>query len=79
MPRGNVVGSNIFNILGICGVTALVHPLAVPPEIMRLDLWVMGATALLLLAFTVTHWRITRGEGMVFLLAYGAYLAWLFV
>lgn len=71
---GNVIGSNIFNILGILGITALIRPLAVPPEIASFDLWVMTAATVALIAFAVTGWRITRGEGAALLAAYGAYL-----
>jgi cation:H+ antiporter len=72
---GNVIGSNIFNTLGILGVTALVEPLAVPAQILRLDIWLMlGATALGVL-FAVTDWRISRREGALFLLLYGGYIA----
>lgn len=74
---GNVIGSNIFNVLGILGVTALIHPLSVPPEIARLDIWVMLAATGLLVAAAVTGWRVTRGEGAVLVAAYVAYLSWL--
>jgi len=72
---GNVVGSNIFNILGIAGATAVLSPIAVPPEIARFDVWVMTGAALLLVLFAVTGWRVNRWEGGVFLAAYGLYLA----
>jgi cation:H+ antiporter len=72
---GNIVGSNIFNALGITGATALVTPIDVPGEIIRLDVWVMMATAVLLVVFAVTGWRVSRREGAVCLIAYGAYLA----
>jgi len=71
---GNIVGSNIFNILGIAGVTAVVSPITIPGEIIHLDIWVMLATALLLVVFAITGWRITRFEGAVFLAGYLAYL-----
>ncbi len=71
---GNIVGSNIFNILGIGGATALVSPIAVPAEIIRLDIWVMLAATLLLVAFATTGLRVTRMEGAVFVIAYAAYL-----
>ncbi len=74
---GNVVGSNIYNVLGILGITAMVSPLDVPPEIARLDLWVMlGATALLVL-FVRTGMKIVRWEAAALLLVYGGYIAWL--
>ncbi|WP_244444297.1 calcium/sodium antiporter [Lutibaculum baratangense] len=72
---GNIVGSNIFNILGIAGVTALVSPIDIPPEVVIFDIWAMLATALLLVVFAVTGWRITRGEGAVFVFGYCLYLA----
>jgi cation:H+ antiporter len=72
---GNIVGSNIFNALGIAGVTAVVRPLAVPGEIARFDIWVMVATAALLVLFAATGWRVNRWEGGVLLAAYAAYLA----
>jgi cation:H+ antiporter len=72
---GNIVGSNIFNALGITGATALVMPIAVPDEIIRLDVWVMMATAVLLVVFAVTGWRVSRREGAVCLVAYAVYLA----
>ncbi len=72
---GNVIGSNIFNILGIAGTTAAVAPIAVPAEILRLDIWVMAGTALLLVAAAATGRRIGRPEGAAFLAGYAAYLA----
>lgn len=71
---GNVVGSNIFNILGIVGVTAVVTPLEVPAQIAGLDIWVMLAATALLVVCAVTGWRLTRREGMVFLSGYAAYM-----
>ncbi|MBV2359076.1 calcium/sodium antiporter [Thalassococcus sp. CAU 1522] len=72
---GNVVGSNIFNLLGILGVTALVQPLNVPPEIIRFDIWVMLGAALALIVFAATGKRLSQGEAGVFFAAYAAYLA----
>lgn len=74
---GNVVGSNVYNILGILGATALVRPIPVPPEIAGFDVWVMAAATAGLVWVTVTGWRITRVEGAALLLAYAGYLAWL--
>jgi len=72
---GNIVGSNLFNSLGIVGVTALVEPLAVPRSIATLDAWVMLGVTLLLLAFLMTGLRLERWEGGVLLAAYFAYVA----
>ena len=71
---GNIVGSNIFNSLGIAGATAIVVPIEVPTEIARLDIWIMLGAVLLLGAFARTNWRGSRQEGAIFLLAYAAYL-----
>lgn len=74
---GNIVGSNIYNILGILGVTAIVKPIAVPAEIIHLDIWVMLAATVLLFIAAVSSWRIGRTEGGFMLLAYAAYVTWL--
>ncbi|MBX9706462.1 MAG: calcium/sodium antiporter [Caulobacteraceae bacterium] len=74
---GNIIGSNIYNVLGILGITAMLSPLEVPPEIARVDLWVMLAATALLVVFVRTGMKIVRWEGLVFLAAYGAYVAWL--
>jgi cation:H+ antiporter len=74
---GNLVGSNIFNLLGILGATAVVAPIPVPPEVIRLDVWVMGAVTALTLALAATGRRVSRVEGAVLLVLYAAYIAWL--
>jgi cation:H+ antiporter len=71
---GNIVGSNIFNALGILGATTLVAPLTVPASIAAFDVWVMLAVALVGSGFAMTGWRVSRLEGGALLLAYGAYL-----
>jgi cation:H+ antiporter len=71
---GNIIGSNLFNILGILGITALVSPLAVPETIARFDIWVMFLAALALAVFVRTGWRVNRAEGAVLLLSYPLYL-----
>jgi len=71
---GNIVGSNIFNILGILGVTALVEPLAAPAEIIAFDVWVMVAATAALILVAATGARVTRGEGALLLGGYGVYL-----
>ena len=74
---GNVVGSNLYNILGILGVTALVRPIPVPAQIAAGDVWVMLAATAALIAVAATGWRVTRAEGAALLAAYAAYVAWL--
>ena len=74
---GNVLGSNIYNVLGILGVTAVVKPIPVPPEIAAVDIWVMLAASVALLLFSITGWRLNRWEGGAFLAAYAGYVAYL--
>jgi cation:H+ antiporter len=74
---GNVLGSNIYNILGIMGATALVQPITVPAEIASFDVWVMNGVTLLLVLFAVSGWRISRREGAILLAAYAGYVGYL--
>ena len=71
---GNVLGSNMFNILAILPALAMVTPFGVAPEILRFDIWVMAAAALILLPVMFTGWRIGRREGAAFLVIYGLYI-----
>jgi len=71
---GNILGSNIFNVLGILGVSALLQPLPVNARILEFDQWVMLGTSVLLLAFLYTGRRLGRFEGGIFLLGYIAYV-----
>jgi len=73
---GNILGSNIFNLLGVLGVSALLQPLPVHPRILQFDQWVMLGTSLLLLLFLYTGRRLSRAEGGVLLVGYGIYV-WL--
>jgi len=76
---GNIVGSNIYNVFGILGVTAIVQPIAVPAEFAALDIWVMLVASLALILFTWTGWRLSRLEGAAFLTAYAIYMLVLFI
>lgn len=75
---GNVVGSNIFNLLGILGVTSLVRPVTVAAQIASLDVWVMVASSLALAVVLVTRGRVNRLIGSGFLIVYISYLVVLF-
>lgn len=72
---GNVIGSNIFNLFGILGVTALAVPVPFADKIVDFDLWVLGGVTLLLIPLLLTGWRLARGEALVLLALYGAYVA----
>ncbi len=74
---GNILGSNIYNILGIGGVTALIAPTAVPREIATFDNFVMLAISAVLLVMARTGWRIGRAEGLALFAGYAGYIWWL--
>ncbi len=74
----NIVGSNIFNGLGILGVTAAVYPLRFGAGGFSLiDGVVLCLATAAMFGFALTHKKIMRWEGAVLLLAYAAYLGWL--
>lgn len=70
---GNIVGSNIYNILGILGVTALVAPVPIPPDMVARDWIAMVGAACLLLFHAWTGAKVTRLEGAFLLALYGVY------
>ena len=72
---GNVVGSNIFNLFGIAGITALFAPLPFPANILQLDLWALLGTAILLMFVMLTGRRISRIEGGILAVLYCVYIA----
>lgn len=76
---GNVLGSNIFNIAGILGVTALVEPQRITPQTLLLDTPVMLAASIACLPIMLSQRRIDRLEGAALVLGYGVYLAILFI
>ncbi len=71
---GNILGSNIFNILGILGVSTLLQPLPVPVRILQFDQWVMLGSSLLLLLFLYTGRHLSRLEGGILITGYVAYI-----
>jgi len=73
---GNIVGSNIFNVVLILGAAAAVTPVHVDPEILFRDVPVMLAFSIVLLPLMRTGFRISRPEGAFLLLGFLAYLAW---
>jgi cation:H+ antiporter len=73
---GNIVGSNIFNILGILGISSAVTPLS-SAGITAIDLGVMMLFALVLWIFSRTGHLLTRFEGFLMLAGYAGYVAWL--
>jgi cation:H+ antiporter len=73
---GNVLGSNVFNILFILGVTGLICPMTIT-GITYLDMSVLVFSVMLLWWFSFTKYTIQRWEGAVLLLSYLGYIGWL--
>ncbi|HBZ44405.1 MAG TPA: sodium:proton exchanger [Maritimibacter sp.] len=71
---GNVIGSNMFNLLGIIGIAGLVGPIPVEPEMLRFDMWVMLAASVLIAPFVFKGWRMGRLWGIVFCALYVLYI-----
>ena len=75
---GNVIGSNIFNILLIIGVLAMITPFHVAAEVMAFDIWVMAGVSLLIVPVMITGRRIGRVGGLVFLVLYAVFIVYQF-
>jgi len=71
---GNIVGSNIFNVLGILGITATISPIPVADRFLSFDLPIMIAVSLILSVLLLTRPVIGRGMGAALLIAYVAYI-----
>lgn len=76
---GNILGSNIFNILSILGVTALIKPIPVAEQILNFDIWFMLGTSFLLAPFLWFGWRMGRIAGLAMLAVYAGYIAFLYL
>ncbi|AXE66187.1 hypothetical protein BBF93_01275 [Hyphomonas sp. CACIAM 19H1] len=71
---GNILGSNVFNLLGAGGIVALLGPFEVAPMFQRYDHWVMGAAALVFAALILLRVKMGRLLGLALLLVYAAYI-----
>ncbi|MDQ0317084.1 calcium/sodium antiporter [Amorphus orientalis] len=76
---GNVLGSNVYNVLGIGGITALVHPVPVSLDMLTFDIPIMVGVSVVMVAMVATGARVTRIEGGVLLGAYAAYIGVLYL
>jgi cation:H+ antiporter len=76
---GNAVGSNVLNILGVLGPTAILQPLAIAPSLLRFELPVMLLASLLLLPLARSRLRLERWEGGVLVAGYAAFIVVLLV
>jgi cation:H+ antiporter len=74
---GNLVGSNIFNILSIIGVTAVVRPLVLPPEVANVDFWVMLTVSVITGGLLAWRARFGKLEGIGLVSVYGLYIAYI--
>jgi cation:H+ antiporter len=73
------LGSNLFNLFGITGVTALFAPLPFSDKIVSFDLWILLAATAIIIPFMLTGRRISRPEGIVLLILYLSFIASQFV
>ena len=71
---GNVIGSNMFNLLAIIGLATFIGPISVDPEFLRFDLWVMLASSLLIIPFVFFRQDINRVWGILLTAVYVAYV-----
>jgi cation:H+ antiporter len=74
---GNIVGSNIFNVLFILGTTSIIEPIDIPAQIARFDIWVMLSATALLVWFARSGMKLQRWEGAVFIAMYLGYMTYL--
>lgn len=76
---GNVLGSNLFNLLGILGTTAAVIPVPVPMRVLAVDVWVLTLVTAVFISMLIFGGRINRVAGGLFIAAYGTYMVVLFL
>lgn len=74
---GNILGSNVYNILGIGGVTAVIAPTDIPAQIVAFDNLAMLAASVLLMVLLYTGRRLSRSEGALLFAGYLVYLWWI--
>lgn len=78
VAMGNVIGSNLFNLLGIIGIASLIGPIPVPDSMLHMDLWVMAAASALLGIFVFTGRSIGKIAGLGLIALYVVYVVQLF-
>ena len=71
---GNLIGSNIFNLLAIIGITSLISPVPVDPTFIKFDFWVMLGASLLIAPFIFLNIQFNRLSGFLFVALYISYL-----
>lgn len=76
---GNLLGSNIFNVLSILGVTSIIKDISVNPALVSQDMWVMLGITVLVLVLMLPKRKLTRIHGLILLAVYFTYTAYLIV
>jgi cation:H+ antiporter len=71
---GNLIGSNIFNIMAVIGITATVQPMSVEPAVINFDMWWVIAVAAVLLPMMLIGKKIGRFKGA---LLFGSYIVYI--
>jgi cation:H+ antiporter len=71
---GNLIGSNIFNLLAIIGVTSLISPVPVDPSFIKFDFWIMFGASLLVTPYIFSNIQFNRLSGFLFVTLYISYL-----
>jgi len=71
---GHLIGTSVFNVFGVLGVTALLRPLSVSPLFASVDVFVMLGAAVLLVPLLAASWRLSRPKGAILVLSYACYL-----
>lgn len=81
MALGNIIGSNLFNTLGVVGLAAIIHPLAVDPVILSRDVLAMTIITMLLFILAVVAYKrngyLGKGSGIVLMTGFIGYTSWL--
>lgn len=75
---GNVLGSNIFNILTVLGISSIIQPLSVNAASLRVDMPVMLFFSIFIIPLITWKFMISRVQGMLLLIGYAVYILWLF-
>jgi cation:H+ antiporter len=79
---GNLVGSNIFNLMAVLGITAMIHPLSVKdPGLLSNDvLWMLGISFIILpLVFLPRSYHLSLRDGLILIILYGLFILPLFL
>ena len=71
---GNLIGSNIFNLLAIIGITSLIFPVPVDPIFIKFDFWIMLGASILIAPFILLNIQFNRLSGFLFVALYISYL-----